>query len=349
MLNTDEAQAGGSGDDNGGTSSSGTGGRGGTGAVSDGGSYGIGGSASPAGGSYGKGGTTSPGVGGSTTPGKGGTYGYGGTYGKGGGPGKGGTYGKGGSAGYPMMTGGAYPYGGYGATSPGYGGTSTYGGRVGRGGSGGTGYSGRPSYGGTVGKGGRGGSAGFGEAGEAGAAGGGIGGVGGSPAVIAACEDACNNLPSSCPDYSNYNECMSGCVPLSGQYPQCALELADYLNCLAANLSPGAACMVDPSGGCYGQGCLSTAQDACQYWLDTFSTCASGGCGTGYGVGPGYCSSESSCPTHEHQTECTLYDSSNDFWQCTCTVDSALVFQTTIQGYGTETCRALSDACNLAQ
>jgi len=325
MLNTDEEEAGASGDANGGTSGSAKGGTGGTGLVSDGGSYGIGGSNGGTGASPGKGGG----------PGKGGT-GYGGTYGKGGGPSNGGTYGKGGSAGYPMMAGGAYPTGGYGATSPGYGGTYGKGGRIGRGGSGGT-YGGKGGWAGAAG-----------EAGAAGVGGGGIGGVGGSPAVIEACEEACNNLPSSCPYSNSYNECLSGCVPLSGEYPGCALELADYVNCLAANLSPGAVCMVDDSGGCYGQGCLDTAQSTCQPWLDTFADCESNGCATGYGTGPGYCSYQTYCPTHEHATECKLSDPSSDTWYCVCRVDSSVAFETYIEGYGTATCQALSEACNLA-
>jgi len=317
MLETDFEEAGASGADNGGSS-----GRGGTGTGADGGSAAIGG-----GGSSSKGG--SPGYGG--TGGTGGTGGsYGGTPGKGGGPGRGGTYGKGGSAGYPMMTGGAYPTAGTGGAYP-TAGRPGYGGSAGRGGYGGTSYGGRVGRGGSAGQGGQAG-----------------GGYGGSPSVVAACDAACRSLPTSCSGSVGYSECVSGCVPLSAENPQCSLELADYLNCLAGNLSPDAMCMMDPSGACYGNGCLDSAQTACTYWLSAYSDCTIG-CGTGEGVGPDFCSYELSCANHNHQTQCKVADATSDLWYCTCLIDSQYEFEDYFQGFGTNSCRQVANYCNVAR
>ena len=340
MLTTDEQSSSDAGADNGGTGG-GTGGYG-KGSGATGGSMPDGGvsGTTTTGGTYGYGGT---GKGGSV--GKGGSgYGggsYGGTYGKGGSVGKGGSYGKGGSAGYPVADGGAYPYGGV----SGLGGSAGKGGYPGRGGSYGKG--------GTVGKGGSGGGAGWYEGGAADEGDGGTGatGIGGSPSVIYACDAVCNNAPRACDDIpSDYDECMDVCTPLSSEYPTCELETADYLNCLAANLSSSAQCMVGSDGSCNGAGCTADAQAACTRSAEDFANCYGGvSCGTASGVGTGTCSYETSCPTHDHYTQCSLYDSASNTWYCTCSIDGSYQFTGYFPGSGQSTCQVVANYCSLAR
>jgi len=328
MLTTDEASSASGGDD------AGTGG--GTGAQGGKGSGAYGGSApTPLGGTTSTGGVSGyGGTGVAGSSGKGGTYGkgggsYGGTYGKGG------STGKGGSAGYPVADGGAYPYGGVGGS----------GGSAGRGG--------YPGKGGTYGKGGFGGSAGWVDGGAAGEAGGGTGAVsfGGSPAVVAACRDACANAPASCSDIPpDDQDCLDECIPLSSAYPTCELELADYVECLAANLAKNAQCMTGTDASCRGPGCTADAEATCRSPAETFTRCQeNGSCGIGSGIGTGYCSYEISCPTHDHFTSCSLIDSPSDTWFCTCSIDGTDQFTGYFAGSGQATCQGVANYCNLAR
>jgi hypothetical protein len=268
------------------------------------------------GGVAGTGGRSGTGAQGGTSGGSGGGTSVGGT-GIGAGPGvTGGGPAAGGSAG-KAPTGGVA---GVAGTVPGTGGTSGAGGTgiSGRGGSNSVGGAAGRAGGGRPGSGGRatGGSAGVsgrGGGGQAGAAGG-----GGSPAVYDACKRACASLPRGCDAGSPNGDCFSACPDLALGSPGCSLELADYLNCVATFLDPGAMCTVTPSGECSGQGCTAEALYYCSSTLDYYNQCQSG-CALGYSVTNYDCSMDRSCPTHEHGSNCTL-DASGG-WYCTCSTD----------------------------
>jgi hypothetical protein len=140
------------------------------------------------------------------------------------------------------------------------------------------------------------------------------------------------------------------CTPLSDAYPTCELELADYLECLAANFARNARCSTDADGTCNGPGCSADAQAACSNAIDAFTSCQEGGsCGTGSGIGSGFCSYETSCPTHDHYTSCSLFDSTTNTWFCTCSIDGTYQFTGYFSGSGQATCQVVSDYCDLAR
>jgi hypothetical protein len=296
------------------------------------------------GGVAGTGGRSGTGAQGGTSGGSGGGTSVGGT-GIGAGPGMtGGGPAAGGSAGR-APTGGVA---GVAGTVPSTGGTSGAGGTGVGGRGGGTsvgGGAGRPG-GGRPGTGGRatGGSAGVagrGGGGQAGAAGG-----GGSPAVYDACKRACTNLPPSCDAGSANGDCFNSCPDLAIGAPGCSLELADYLNCIATFLEPGAMCMVTPSGECTGRGCTTEALKSCEYSLNYYNECLNG-CGTGYGISPTGCTMDRVCPTHQYGSHCTQQPSGT--WLCSCSIDGQDLVKIELYGDVNYVCSDAAQYCYYAR
>ena len=84
---------------------------------------------------------------------------------------------------------------------------------------------------------------------------GGQAGGGGSPAVYAACERACSNMPAACESAAGTaSDCLDSCPDLSTYGGACPLELADYVDCVADSLSASASCKLTEAGECVGPG-----------------------------------------------------------------------------------------------
>ena len=297
------------------------------GSAGPGGSLGRGGSGgvSTQGGGYGRGGGSTRGGSPATAGGGSGAYPTGGTYGRGG------T----GFAGYPGGSGGNVSYGGYSGT-----GTGASAGRAGRG-TGGSVSAGRSGSGGFAG-----GSEG-GRAGQAGTAG--MGAIEGSPTMRAQCDALCHNNPPACTQLSdNEADCLNSCYPAAYQNENCELELADYARCIAGLLRRDARCTVE-AGGCYGQGCLTTAIDACSGADDAFNQCENGNCRRSVETSSASCSYESTCETHWHGVYCTLGDATSAVWTCTCYVDGHTTFNRSVYGQGESSCQSLVTDCNLSK
>jgi hypothetical protein len=291
--------------------------------------------------------------------------GYGGDYGGGG---VSGTSGYGGSrGGYGGVTGGVagtYGGGGYPAGSAGYSGSGGYpGGFAGSGGFSGTGFSGIGGVSGSGAVGGFGGTAGTaGRGGCAGAAG--AGGAGGSVSLGKACSYFCSNFPSqSCPsDFGSTPECNAECLSGFGIDAWCHYALVDFLICAGGVLNPGAVCMVGTDGQCYGPGCTVDAVTRCGAELDALTLCLSNprppppcppppprplppNCGQASGIGPDYCSRETSCPNQNYLTECYPQYDVNQTWYCECYFNGVYQNSVTTNYQYPDTCQAGAALC----
>jgi hypothetical protein len=126
-------------------------------------------------------------------------------------------------------------------------------------------------------------------------------------------------MPAACSSVAGTpTECIASCPELSTYVSGCPLELADYVNCVADDVSPSAACMLTATDECVGEGCTSTALDNCSGLFDVYANCTAG-CASGYSVGPDGCSYARNCTTHEYASRCTP-DASGG-WFCVCSID----------------------------
>jgi hypothetical protein len=264
------------------------------------------------------------GVGGDYTPGTGGYPGVGGAYG-----GVGGTYGGVGGD-YPGV-GGAYQTGGAGGSVPnpagGVGGVYATGGVGGKG----------------MGAGGKG--MGVGGANPMGGKG---GGGPGDPRVHKGCVIVCDQYQTQCPEVAG--ECLTSCLGFAQLYPQCARSFGDYLTCLRDQLDRGALC--DPET-CSGPGCMSEAQESCQYAIDDFTVCISPDpdpeCYANGEASPAACRITTYCGDTTYDTNCYAVDATLTSYECTCrTTDT--VGLTHLDGYDSlNACYEMERQCGFPQ
>jgi hypothetical protein len=240
----------------------------------------------------------------------------------------------GGGAGYPMGAGGSSPMSTGGASpSAGYGGNAVSVGGAYPGAGGGypaAGYGGNGmGVGGAIATGGVGGK------------GNGGGGKGGGT-IYKGCLPVCQKYDAYCggPD----STCLADCSALGATYPECSLDLGNYLACLNQAFRPLGTC--DP-GSCSGAGCLEEAEVRCESELKAFTDCANGfeGCITEGQASETTCRLTSSCGPNVYDTYCEVIDATGTAFKCSCfSADTSFSDALTDRNLS-EVCYEMADIC----
>jgi hypothetical protein len=215
---------------------------------------------------------------------------------------------------------------------------------------GGSGAGSPMGHGGTAGTdpgpGGTGGTGGTGAGGTGGGAEAATGGGGGSPALYAACEQACKGQPSACVG-SQSATCDFSCGQISTQFAGCQGEITDYFRCLSGVLDPGAVCRLTQSGDCLGDGCTKDATDRCASLLQAFADCEAG-CATRIGTAGESCDFERACPSHDYLSHCEPGRAAGTDYECSCSIDGREVETFTVSATVRSPCADADAQCAAA-